>query len=67
MIDDLIPYRVYKISKIADEPALRGQLVTFYGWLDRPWDIRRAVVRLINRDGSAGDEWLVARSIIIPL
>lgn len=58
---NLKEHHLYRIAYNADDPKLRGQPVSFHGWLQRPWDIRRAIVRTI-----AGDEWLVTCAIIIP-
>ena len=65
---DFKPHFPYIISKIAEEPKIRGKVVIFYGWLKRPWDIRRAIVRIMNSDGSSSnEEWLVNPHILIPI
>jgi hypothetical protein len=57
----------YRISRTAINPAIAGKAVIFLGWRLRSFDIRRAVVRILEPDGSAGEEWLVNPSINISL
>lgn len=55
------PHHLYRIAYNADEPTLRGVVVVFHGWIQRPWDIRRAIVRTLD-----DVEWLVSAAIVIP-
>ena len=66
MCPSLTPHVVYRIVDNIDYAELRGKQAVFVGWYERPGDIRRAVVRLLN-DGSTGEEYLVSAYFIIPL
>lgn len=56
------PYRLYRLAYNAADPSLRGRVVVFIRYHQDPWDIRRAVVRLID----GGAEYLVTPHIVIP-
>ncbi len=64
--------RLYRLARGADEPKLRGRVVTYLGELDESF---RTVamggpshhVALVNPDGSVGEKWLVRASIICRL
>lgn len=58
----MTPHKMYRLAYTMDRPELRGQPVVFLGYVERPWDIRRAKVKLIRGDS----EWLVAPGLVIP-
>lgn len=61
------PHHLYRVSRMVEQ-AVAGKVVSFVGY--RPansFDIRRAIVREVNSDGSAGAEWLVSPHYVIPL
>jgi len=60
-------HHLYKITKMADKPEIAGKVVVFKGYLERSFDIRRAIVRLLNPDGSEGEEWFVTPTILFDL
>ena len=48
----LEPHKMYRIAYNADDAHLRGKLVVFLEYVDRPsFDVRRARVALISDDG----------------
>lgn len=51
------PHAMYRIAWNTDRRELRGKPVVFLGWKQMQGDIRRAVVALVERDGSLGDRW----------
>lgn len=51
--------RLYRLVGQTQKPELNRKVVEFLGILDRPFDIRRAVVKIVESDGSLGEEWLV--------
>lgn len=58
--------RMMRITKIADNREIRGRVVQVTGWRPAtPWDISRVRVRLVESDGSLGDEYLVVDSILV--
>jgi hypothetical protein len=67
MCPSLTPHVVYRIADNFDYAELRGKQAVFVGWCERSGDIRRSVVRLLNDDGSTGEEYLVSAYFIIPL
>jgi hypothetical protein len=66
-MSDLVPEKLYRLSAIMENPGLRKKAVVFKGYLERSFDIRRAVVRILEPGGSEGEEWLVAPSLLIDL
>lgn len=61
-------HHVYRISKSCDSADLAGRTVTFVR--ARPqssYDVERAIVRVLNADGSAGVEWLVMPQFVLPI
>jgi hypothetical protein len=51
-----------------DEPHLRGKAVVFFEMrVFTHGDIPRCRVRLLLEDGSCGEEYLVKRSLIVPI
>lgn len=58
---------LYRLAYNMSEPSLRGKCVLFRKYVKQPGDITRAVVNLVNSDGSSGDEWLIAPLCIIKL
>jgi len=63
----LAPKSLYRLSYSTDDPKLRGKAVVFLEWVEARWfDIRRALVAEINRDGSLGQTWKVTPGLIIP-
>ncbi len=64
----LSEYQVKRISYSAVNKTLRGNVVSIVGFQPATWfDIARIIVRLVNNDGSLGDEYLVHPSIVIDL
>ena len=59
--------RLYRLSPMMDDPALRKRAVVFKGWLERPFDIRRAVVSTVETARYAPEELLVNPHYIISL
>lgn len=59
-------HHLYKLSHNMEDPKLRNKTVTFHGYSYLPGDIHRAVVRLLNSDGSCGEEWLVRPPCVVP-
>src|SRR5690606_5501002 len=58
--------RMMRITKIADNRDIRGRVVQITGWRPAtPWDLSRVKVRLVESDGSLGDEYLVVASILV--
>lgn len=60
--------RLVRVSKTAVNRDIRGRVVQITGW--RPatyWDRSRVSVRLVESDGSIGDEYLVIPSILVAL
>lgn len=60
--------QIKRIAYNAVNPALRGKVVSIEGfrpatWFDRP----RIIVRLVQNDGTLGDEYLVTPGILIEL
>jgi hypothetical protein len=62
---DFKAHHVYKISSIIGNRQLRNKTVVFCGFSKVPHDITRAVVKLLNPDGSSGEEWQIDPSLII--
>ena len=60
----LKPFHVYKIAKGIQEPKLRSKPVVFVKMTERAWDIKRALVAILNKDGSMGDYWLINPSFL---
>ncbi len=60
--------QVKRIAYNATRAALRGKVVSIEGFKSAThWDNPRIIVRLIEDDGSLGQEYLVAPHIIIDL
>ena len=57
----------YRLAYHLDNKKLQGKPVIFRGWHKAPWDVERAVVCLMNDDGSCGEEYLVWPTIILPI
>lgn len=58
--------RIVRIAYNAVNPVLRGKQVSIVGIRGATsWDGSRVIVRLIERDGSLGEEYLVKPSLII--
>ena len=58
--------RMMRITKTADNRDIRGRVVQVTGWRPAtPWDLSRVKVRLVESDGSLGDEYLVVSSILV--
>ncbi len=60
-------HKLYRLARTIDDPLLRGKPVVFRCYIERSWDIRRALVALVNDDGSSGEEWLVDPVFVINL
>lgn len=59
---------IVRVSKTAENRDIRGRAVRITGWRPAtPWDISRVKVRLVESDGSLGDEYLVVSSILVAL
>lgn len=59
---------IVRVSKTAENRAIRGRVVQVTGWRPAtPWDRSRVLVRLVESDGSLGDEYLVIPSILVAL
>lgn len=56
----------YCLAYNCEDKRLRGWPVKFKGYIKFPWDIRRAVVDLLDQHGHPIEEYLVTPSIVIP-
>lgn len=60
--------RIMRIAYNAANPTIRGAVISIVGYRGAThWDIPRIIVRLVNDDGSLGDEYLVMPSLVIAL
>lgn len=59
------PHQLLRIAYNVDNPQLRGKPVVYYGHVQRPRDTVRAVVRLLNVDGTTGEEYLFRPALLI--
>lgn len=60
--------RLMRVSKIVENRDIRGRVVQITGHRPAtPWDLSRVRVRLVESDGSLGDEYLVVSAILVAL
>lgn len=60
--------RLMRVSTIVENREIRGRVVQVTGSRPAtPWDLSRVKVRLVESDGSLGDEYLVVSSILVAL
>mgnify|MGYP003421266408 CR=1 FL=1 len=64
---ELKPHGVYRLSHILADKRIAGKPAIFVRYWKRSFDIQRAVMRLMNADGSEGDEYLVSPCYILPI
>lgn len=65
-MSELRPHQLKRIAyNAAVAPNLRGAVVTIVGFVEAHYDVPRVRVRLVNDDGSAGEEYRVQAGILI--